>query len=240
MHGMHHHSSSTLPVTIVLAIAALVYLAVARRDWRRLAAFESGLLVLWIVMGSPLAYRDHAELTAHMVHHLLIMTVAAPLVLWGAGSVTTLKVRVHPVICWLAGTGIVIWWHIPPIFELGMSSAAWHGIEQATFFVAGLLFWLPVMEPWSCVANRWSVPLYLFLATMPCDALSAFLTFCGHVVYRSYLSEPGLSNSSALLDQACAGALMWVWVTFAYLIPAVKITLQILSPRLEASPLKAA
>jgi hypothetical protein len=35
---------------------------------------------------------------------------------------------------------------------------------------------------------------------------------------------------SPLLDQECAGALMWVWVTFAYLIPAVVITVQILSP----------
>jgi len=35
---------------------------------------------------------------------------------------------------------------------------------------------------------------------------------------------------SPLQDQECAGALMWVWVTFAYLIPAVAITMQILSP----------
>jgi hypothetical protein len=33
-----------------------------------------------------------------------------------------------------------------------------------------------------------------------------------------------------LQDQECAGALMWFWVTFAYLIPAVAITVQILSP----------
>jgi cytochrome c oxidase assembly factor CtaG len=33
-----------------------------------------------------------------------------------------------------------------------------------------------------------------------------------------------------LQDQECAGALMWVWVTFAYVIPAVAITVQMLSP----------
>ena len=86
--------------------------------------------------------------------------------------------------------------------------------------------------------------MYLFLATMPCDALSAFLTFCGHTVYHSYVTEPGLASTEALLDQACAGALMWVWITFAYLFPAVTITLHILSPgipspKLEASQLKA-
>jgi cytochrome c oxidase assembly factor CtaG len=70
----------------------------------------------------------------------------------------------------------------------------------------------------------------LFLATIPCDALSAFLTFCGRVVYPAYASRPQLLNVSALRDQELAGAMMWVWVTFAYLIPAVVITMQILSP----------
>jgi cytochrome c oxidase assembly factor CtaG len=241
---MHHHGWSSLPVTLVLAIAGLLYLAVGRKNWRRLAAFESGLLVLWIAVGSPLAYRDHAELTAHMLQHLLIMTIAAPLLLVGARKMTRVQIGAHPVVCWLAGAGVVLWWHIPAMFDLGMSSAAWHGIEQATFLVAGLLFWLPVMEPWSRGTNRWSVPLYLFLATLPCDALSAFLTFCGHVVYGSYLTGPGPARTTALLDQACAGALMWVWVTFAYLFPAVAITLRILSPRVqfvrsEAAQLKA-
>jgi cytochrome c oxidase assembly factor CtaG len=75
-----------------------------------------------------------------------------------------------------------------------------------------------------------SMPLYLFLGTLPCDILSAFLTFCGRVVYPSYLSTARIWNLSPLQDQECAGALMWVWVTFAYLIPAVVITMQILSP----------
>ncbi len=78
---------------------------------------------------------------------------------------------------------------------------------------------------------RWGVPLYLFLATLPCDALSAFLTFCGRVVYPHYLSAHRLFDISPLGDQECAGALMWVWVTFAYLIPAAAITIQLLSPQ---------
>jgi cytochrome c oxidase assembly factor CtaG len=74
------------------------------------------------------------------------------------------------------------------------------------------------------------MPLYLFLGTLPCDILSAFLTFCGRVVYPGYVSTARIWNLSPLQDQECAGALMWVCVTFAYLIPAVVITMQILSP----------
>lgn len=238
---MHHHGSSSIGITLVLLIAAASYSRAWRmtgRNFRRLAAFFAGLLVLWIALASPLASLDHEQLTAHMLQHLLIMTIAAPLFLWGVREMMQYPIGVNPVVCWLAGTGVVVWWHIPAIFSLGMSSAVWHGIEQATFLIAGLLFWLPVMEPQAGSTSHWSVPLYLFLATLPCDALSAFLTFCGHVVYRPYQTQPGSPDPLPLLDQAAAGALMWVWVTFAYLFPAVGITLRILSPRAEGAQLK--
>jgi cytochrome c oxidase assembly factor CtaG len=77
--------------------------------------------------------------------------------------------------------------------------------------------------------------LYLFLATLPCDALSAFLTFCGRVVYPHYLHAHPPFDISPLADQEFAGALMWVWVTFAYLVPAAVVTIQMLSPRWNAS-----
>jgi putative membrane protein len=82
--------------------------------------------------------------------------------------------------------------------------------------------------------------LYLFLATLPCDALSAFLTFCGRVVYPHYLSVHRLFNISPLGDQECAGALMWVWVTFVYLAPAVVVTIRMLSPQRRALNAKVA
>jgi putative membrane protein len=124
----------------------------------------------------------------------------------------------------------VIGWHVPSLFALGMQSEGWHEIEHACFFVAGLLFWWPVIRPWPSLAAwpRWSVPLYLFLATLPCDALSAFLKFYNRVIYPHYLSAHRLLHVSALGDQECAGALMWVWVTFAYLAPAAVVTIQML------------
>jgi cytochrome c oxidase assembly factor CtaG len=63
------------------------------------------------------------------------------------------------------------------------------------------------------------------------DALSAFLAFCDRVLYPSYASASPLFAISPLDDQALAGALMWVFGSFVYLIPAVAITLQMLSPR---------
>jgi putative membrane protein len=223
----------------------------------RLAAFMSGLVALWIPVGSPLEALDHALLTIHMVQHILLMVVAAPLLLLGAPVlafvhalpqrlVRAILVRIlrrapiaslghlliHPVFGWLAAMLVLIGWHVPVIFKLGLTSNLWHEIEQASFFFTGLLFWWPVVEPWPPVSKwpRWRTPLYLFLATLPCDALSAFLAFCGRVVYSPYLAAPQHFGISPLQDQECAGALMWVFATFVYLVPAVVVTMQLLSP----------
>jgi len=122
-------------------------------------------------------------------------------------------------------------WHVPAVFELGMRAHWWHHVQFTCFLAAGLLFWWPVIQPWQKARwSRWSIPVYLFLATLPCDVLSAYLTFCDDVVYAPYLSASAALTASALQDQQVAGALMWVFITFAYLVPAVVITMQILSP----------
>jgi len=135
----------------------------------------------------------------------------------------------------------VLFWHVPAVFDLALESQFWHEFELASFFVAGILFWSPVIQLHA--SSRWSVPVYLFLATLPCDALSAFLVFCGHVVYRPYLAgdnDHGMFGLSPLEDQALAGALMWVTVTFVYLIPALVLTARLLaSERTPASEVEA-
>jgi putative membrane protein len=253
-----------LAIASTLLVTALVYL----RGWIslrsafptliagwRLAAFMCGLTLVWIALGSPFATLDHQSLTIHMMKHLLLMTVAAPLVLAGtpmfplACGLPKLFIRNrmplasltgrwferyvrHPVLCWLAGTAAVVGWHFPGAFQSGMRSNPVHILEDASFLMAGLLFWSPVIHssPGAAKSPRWSMAMYLFLATLPCDILSAFFVFCNRLIYPFYLSAPHLFSLPPLADQECAGALMWVWVTFAYLIPAVAISLQILSP----------
>jgi len=186
---------------------------------------------------SPLAHLDHHLLTAHMAMHLLIMMVLAPLIVFAARS-TLVRWRPQTAACWLAGTLTVLLWHVPAVFELALESPFWHQLELASFFIAGIVFWWPVIE--LRPTSGWSMPVYLFLATLPCDALSAFLVFCGHVVYRPYLAgaadDHRMFGLSPLEDQALAGALMWVTVTFAYLIPALVLTARLLaSERTPAS-----
>ena len=253
------HVASDVPTTLAVALVALVYVrgwfrlrrdVANARSVRQLAGFMLGLFSLWIAIGSPLTAFHHDLLSVHMVQHVLLMAVAPPFVLIGAPALPLLygivptarpawerflcyrpiqRLRrhlTHPVVCWLAPVIALVGWHVPAVFELAMRSTWWHGVQTATFFATGVLFWTRVVQS----PPRWSIPLYLFAATLPCDALSAFLVFCGRVVYPSYLSAPRQWNLSPLADQECAGALMWVCVTLIYLLPAVAVTIQLLSP----------
>jgi cytochrome c oxidase assembly factor CtaG len=224
-------------------------------------AFVGGLFALWAAIGSPLAALDEELLSVHMVQHILLSLLAPPLILLGAPALPLLYgiprlfklrrgvarlVRSYPVralgrgwaqpaICWTVAMAVFIGWHLPPLFQLGLRSEGWHAVEHASFLGSGLMFWWPVVQPWPSTPKwpRWSVPLYLFAATLPCDGLSAFLAFSDRVVYRAYLSAPRRFGLSALQDQECAGALMWLCVTIAYVIPAAIVTTQLFSARTE-------
>jgi cytochrome c oxidase assembly factor CtaG len=194
----------------------------------------------------------HDDLLVHMVRHVLLGAVLPPLVWLSATSLLPAfrcprRARfllthfgcplTHPVTTWLAGTLTVIGWHIPAAFELAQRSATWHAAQNASFVVTGLLFWWPVIQPWPTARrlSREMIPLYLFAATLPCDALSAFLVFSDRVVYHRHLVDPARAGLGALADQQAAGAFMWVAITFLYLVPALVLTVRALSPNHQAA-----
>jgi cytochrome c oxidase assembly factor CtaG len=254
-------------VNLTLFITGLVYV----RGWLRirnllpeviptwrLAAFLSGLLSLWVAIGSPLAAFDDVSLSVHMVQHLLLMAVVPPLALLGAPSLPLLRglpqsiVRgavgpllrwapvksfarliTNPASCWLLATIALFGWHVPAAFEMALHSDSWHEVEHICFLSTSLLFWWPAVQPFPGGPTwpRWSIPLYLFFGTLPGGALGAMLTFWDRVLYPSYAAGPQLFGVSPLEDQVIAGALMWVFGTFVYTVPAVVITIQLLSPQ---------
>jgi putative membrane protein len=223
--------------------------------WRA-ASFLLGLFSIWLAIGSPLGALDEQLLTVHMAQHLLLMTIAPALILLGAPLLPLLhglprhfvqsflappfryppmqrlgRLLSQPAFCWLAATAALVGWHVPAAFTLALRSETWHVVEHSSFLVAGFLFWWPVIQPWPSVARgpRWIILPYLFLATLPCDILSAYLSFCDRVVYPVYLNTPRPFAISPLADQQCAGALMWTCITILYLLPAAILTIQLLT-----------
>src|SRR6185295_3735409 len=83
--------------------------------------------------------------------------------------------------------------------------------------------------PSSSTAGPWSIVLYLFLATLPCDVLSGFLVFSERIAYPMYLSAPRHTSVFVLDDQQRAGALMWTTVTIVYVVAGAIVATRSLS-----------
>jgi cytochrome c oxidase assembly factor CtaG len=222
----------------------------------RLFAFTGGLVALWLAIASPLDAFSFLLLSAHMVQHLMLMSVAPPLILLGAPLLPLLRglprkiardgvgpfliwpalrrtgnAVTNPLTCWIVMAVTLSAWHVPAAFDLALRSPGWHKVEHACFFGASLLFWWPVVRPFPSKPQwpLWSVPVYLLAADLLNTALSAILTFSDHVLFRPYLEAPRLFGTTALTDQSCAGVIMWVPGSLVFLIPATLIGIQYLS-----------
>jgi len=254
---------------VLLTSATILFALIYVRGWWRLhvtspsvipawraGSFLLGVFMIWLALGSPLAVFDEQLLTVHMIQHLLLMTLAPPLLWLGAPVMPVLHglpksfvqsvvspffrwaplqraghILAQPLVCWIAATGTLVCWHVPAAFTLALRSEPWHVVEHTCFLFAGFLFWWPVVRPWPSAAKvpQWSILLYLFLATLPCDILAGFLMFSDRVAYRAYLFAPRSFDISVLADQQFAAALMWTCVTIVYLIAAAILTNRLLS-----------
>jgi len=258
----------SLPVVplVALVIVLVLYLRgwwFARRTrehelpvWRA-SCFAGGVVALWIAVASPIDALDDYLLTAHMIQHFILMSIAPPLIALGAPVVPMLRglprvvvvvlrpmfcarwlrrigrVVMHPVVAWVAMNVAYVGWHLPAMFELTFKSERIHDFEHLCFFATSLLFWWVVVEPWPAREQwpRWTVILYLLSADVVNTALSATLAFAGKVLYSSYAEAPRVCFLSPLKDQIAAGSEMWVLNSVVMLAPAVVIALRELSPR---------
>jgi cytochrome c oxidase assembly factor CtaG len=258
-------------IIVSLLLAATIYL---RGWWQlhprlprrfalwRLLAFEAGLFTLFLALSSPLHELGELLLQFHMVQHLLLMMVVAPLLLLGAPILPLLrglprpmlqygvshlfaspplrKVAhwlTHPLLCLLAFTVSNVAWHVPTLYELALRSEFWHDVQHICFLGTGLLFWWPVVQPWPSHLRwpRWTMIPYLLVADIQNTALSAFLIFSERILYPTYAAVPRLWGISVLDDQAAAGAIMWVPGSVIFLVPVAVLAIRLLDSGLARS-----
>jgi putative membrane protein len=256
-------------VTSELAVITLIY----ARGWARirrtrpsqfpawrLATFLGGIIALFVAVASPLDTFSESLLFMHMAQHFALMSIAPPLIVFGAPVVPMLRglprwlIRVlrplfvtgalhsagrfltRPRVAWLAMNTAYIGWHVPRAYEFALASENWHNFEHACFFFTNLMFWWPIIRPWPSrtAQSRWMLIPYLLLADVVNTGVSAFLCFSGRLLYPSYGLVPRPFGFGALDDQVAAGAFMWVCGSMVYLIPAVAIVAQLLSPEPDA------
>jgi putative membrane protein len=219
-------------IGIALLTAAYVYIVGPLRERhnlgppatrKQITAFALAQLTLIIALISPMdLISDTYLFSVHMVQHLLLATIWPPLMIvaipaWLARRILTLPVMgaivsffVFPFVATLLFNLCIYFWHIPPMYDLTLSSEPVHIVEHLTFMAFGLCVWWPVLAP--NLEARLSYPaqtLYLFLNAMFMMVLGIVFTFAPDPFYSAYTKVPRLWGISAATDQQIGGLIMW-------------------------------
>jgi cytochrome c oxidase assembly factor CtaG len=198
----------------------------------RMWAWMGGLAALVLALASPIEFYDTTLFSAHMIQHLLLMMVAAPLLVLGAPITLLLRVsspearrkwilpvlhsRIvsiisYPVVAWVLFAGVMWFTHFSPIFDAALDDFALHRLEHALYLGTAMLFWWPVIgaDP---SPHRMSYPARLgYLALgMPFMSFLGLVIFSAqNVLYEHYLTLDRDWGWTVLEDQNWAGGIMW-------------------------------
>ena len=202
------------------------------RTW----AFGAAMVALAFALLSGIERYDTTLFSVHMVQHLLLTMVAAPLIAIAAPITLILRLStpdtrkrivlpvLHsrvvrflalPVIAWIAFAAVMWGTHFSPLFDVALENPLAHDLEHALFLGTALLFWWPVAaaDPSPARLAHPSRTLYTFLQ-MPQNTFLAVIILGATVpLYEHYASLqipwPGWT-ATALDDQRLAAGIMWV------------------------------
>jgi putative membrane protein len=208
--------------------ACLGRLTGARTSPGSMALFLAGLLAVGVALCSPVDDAAASSLTVHMAQHVLLIGVAPPLLvagrplvplLWALPSRSRIRLsRAHRRVAHsVAGrpaaiaaaavlqTALVWVWHAPPLYQGALRHAAAHGLEHATYLLAGLAFWWAVAG----VPRRSTYGagvLALFVSAFPLTLLGAAMALAHAPWYPVYAH-----GGAPLESQQLAGVVMWAY-----------------------------
>lgn len=207
---------------------------------RQRVAFLIGCLVFLVALGPPLDdWSDEFLLSAHMAQHMLLMFVVAPLWLYGTppwllqplaeNRITNALgyAITRPVAALLVSNAVLIFWHVPGVYNRALISEPVHVVQHGVFIVAALLAWWPVLGPlaaWPGLSEPLKC-LYLFLYSLPGGLVGAAIAFAAVPMYDFYAESPRIFGIGLDMDQELAGLMMWVggssiyflWITSIFL-----------------------
>lgn len=202
----------------------------------RIAAYLSGLAALAVALLGPPDHFNGMLFWVHMVQHLLLMLVAAPLLVLGRpvplvllalppcprrstlrailGHPAVRRVIVlplHPLSAFVLYNGSFVLWHLPPLYQAAVVDPLVHELEHASFFVTALIFWQVLLDPrpWRRQLSTESAVLLLFATWMASDLLCATVTLSSALLYPIYATQPKPWGLSPVSDQRLGGAIMW-------------------------------
>ncbi|HTI30433.1 MAG TPA: cytochrome c oxidase assembly protein [Methylomirabilota bacterium] len=237
-------------VFAALLIAAIGWAILTRRvaarhpdhphpAWRG-AAFLGGLATLAVALMSPIEAYEGSLFSVHMLQHMLLELVAAPLLLLGAPATLALRaaspsvrsgllavlhsravaVLSFPLLAWVLFAAVNWGWHFSTLYNQALETPWLHDLQHLTFLGAALLFWWPVI---GADPARWRLPhpvrlFYLFLAMPQNSFLGITLMSAPTALYPHYLTNVRDWGPTPAVDQSIGGMLMWAGGDVAFLL----------------------
>src|SRR5579864_7331362 len=140
-------------VVIGLLLVVAVFAGMQRRlglavTRGRQVSFAIGMIILAIALLSPLdAMSDRYLLTAHMIQHLLLVLLAAPLLVRALPASWGRRLAIHPVLAFALFNVVFAFSHVPGWYEATLEHESLHVVEHLAYLVTAALNWLPIVNP---------------------------------------------------------------------------------------------
>jgi cytochrome c oxidase assembly factor CtaG len=228
--------------SVLIAAAGLLYaLGVVRvrrlrpdQPWsmKRVIAFYGGLAVTFVAVEAFVGVYDDVLFYDHMIQHLLLIMVAAPLFAMGAPiellersttgtthrvverglSSKIAEVVAHPIVDFALYAIIIPVAHLTSFYNLTLENEQVHDLEHLLFLVIGYLFWRHVVaiEPSRHRLHPGVRLLYLALA-VPVDTFTGLsLASATHELFPAYLALHRPWGPGLVGDLHLGGAVMWI------------------------------
>jgi putative membrane protein len=249
-------SPALLPL-VVLVAGTLLYGAGLLRLWRqagmgrgvtraRALAYGGGTVALWIALLSPLERMAGELSSAHMVQHMILMLVAAPLLVLGSPGLVFLwalpmrfrrtvgqalariegwrfpSYRIwQPLLAWSL-YAVALWiWHLPALYQAALRDSLVHDVQHAAFIGTSFLFWRVLLDPLGRMRlSRGVGVLYLFTTSLHACALGVYMALAPRVWYLDYAATAPAWQLTPLEDQQIAGLIMWMPACLVYAVVA--------------------
>ncbi|MEN2506962.1 cytochrome c oxidase assembly protein [Stutzerimonas stutzeri] len=203
--------------------------------WRPLSLML-GLATLGAVWLGPLPAMADRLFVGHMLMHMLVVAVAAPLLAIGlAGGRLDFSARLpilfSPILASVIELFVVWAWHMPTLHHAARTSTGAELLEQGSYMVAGLLVWLAAFGG---VRHRRALAgiAGLLLTSMHMTLLGVLLAMSGRPLYQH--TGSALSGLSPLEDQQMGGVIMLAFGGSAYLIGGLYLLFGLLQDKRNA------
>ena len=239
-------------LALTFAIGALYLVAAAagrRRDRRgrswprgRTACFLAGLAVLALDLYSGVGSLADTWLSVHMVEHMVMWVIVAPLLAAGApvrlalyslpraGRFRLARGLRSPLVAALTGGvgSVTLFWavvlvtHMPAVYGLALRNDYVHEAEHALYLFTALLVWAPLVgaDPLPHRPGTRGQLACMAACMVPMGLIALWLGTARDPVYGHYLQAVG---TAALRDQRIAATIMWAGCLPAFAVPALRL-----------------